>query len=127
LTQRFIEQANQEYETSIDCAPPDVMRKLVNYSWPGNVRELRNVVFRMCIEAEGPHLQVEDLPDALKGSTDIEPVGPPNMAGMTMADVEKLHIMNTLRMFGGNREKTAKALGIGARTLYRKLRDYGLR
>ena len=46
---------------------------------------------------------------------------------MTMADVEKLHIINTLRMFGGNREKTAKALGIGARTLYRKLRDYGLR
>ena len=49
------------------------------------------------------------------------------MAGMTMADVEKIHIMNTLRMFGGNREKTAKALGIGARTLYRKLHDFGLR
>ena len=59
--------------------------------------------------------------------TDIVLLGPPNLAGMSMADVEKLHIMNTLRMFGGNREKTAKALGIGARTLYRKLRDYGLR
>ena len=47
-------------------------------------------------------------------------------AGLSMADVEKLHIMNTLRMFGGNRERTAKALGIGARTLYRKLDKYGL-
>jgi two-component system response regulator HydG len=127
LVQRFIEQANREHETSIESAPSDVMRKLLNYNWPGNVRELRNVVFRMCIEAEGPQLDIDDLPDVMKGSTDIVLAGPPNMAGMTMADVEKLHIMNTLRMYGGNREKTAKALGIGARTLYRKLRDYGLR
>ena len=68
-----------------------------------------------------------DLPDTLRASTDIVPAGPSKLAGMGMADVEKLHIINTLRMFGGNREKTAKALGIGARTLYRKLRDYGLR
>jgi len=46
---------------------------------------------------------------------------------MKMTDVERLHIMNTLRMLGGNREKTAAALGIGARTLYRKLREYGLK
>ncbi len=127
LVQRFIEQADQEHETVIDGVSPEVMRKLLNYHWPGNVRELRNVISRMCIEAEGPTLQVSDLPDSLQSSTDIVPAGPPNLAGMTMADVEKLHIMNTLRMFGGNREKTAKALGIGARTLYRKLRDYGLR
>ena len=103
------------------------MRKLSNYDWPGNVRELRNVVLRMCLEAEGVTLTIADLPDSLQASTDIVPAGPPNLAGMSMADVERLHIMNTLRMFGGNREKTAKALGIGARTLYRKLREYGLR
>ena len=127
LVQRFIEQANKEQEVSIEGAAPDVMRKLVNYNWPGNVRELRNVVFRMCLEAEGPTLHTDDLPELLRSSTDIVPAGPPNMAGMTMADVEKIHIMNTLRMFGGNRDKTAKALGIGARTLYRKLHDFGLR
>ncbi len=143
LVQRFLDQANTEQDTSFAGVSPAVMRKLVNYDWPGNVRELRNVVFRMCLESEpralahpepralaranGPTLQVEDLPDSLRASTDIVPAGPPNLAGMSMADVEKLHIINTLRMFGGNREKTAKALGIGARTLYRKLRDYGLR
>ncbi|MHC5034838.1 MAG: sigma-54-dependent transcriptional regulator [Planctomycetota bacterium] len=127
LVERFVDQANHEHETEIEGAVPEVTRKLVNYNWPGNVRELRNVIFRMCLEAEGPRLQVDDLPDVLRTSTDIVPAGPPNLAGMTMADVERLHIMNTLRMFGGNREKTAKALGIGARTLYRKLRDYGLR
>jgi two-component system response regulator HydG len=127
LAQRFIEQANIENETSVDSISPAVMRKLVNYNWPGNVRELRNVIFRMCLEAEDSTLKVDDLPGSLQASTDIVPAGPPNLAGMSMADVERLHIMNTLRMFGGNREKTAKALGIGARTLYRKLRDYGLR
>ncbi len=127
LVHKFIEQANHEHQTSLTGASAEVMRKLVNYTWPGNVRELRNVIFRMSLEAEGPVLEVEDLPDNLRASTDIVLLGPPNLAGMSMADVEKLHIMNTLRMFGGNREKTAKALGIGARTLYRKLRDYGLR
>ena len=127
LAHRFIEQANKENGSRFEGLSPEVLRKLVNHHWPGNVRELRNVIFRMCLEAEGPILQVHDLPENLRASTDIVRLGPPNLAGMTMADVEKLHIMNTLRMFGGNREKTAKALGIGARTLYRKLRDFGLR
>ncbi len=127
LTQRFMEQASKEYGTTFESISPGAMRKLANYSWPGNVRELRNVIFRMCLESEGPTLSTTDLPDTLQASTDIVPAGPPNLAGMSMADVERLHIMNTLRMFGGNREKTAKALGIGARTLYRKLSDYGLR
>ena len=127
LMQRFIQQANRENESAFTGVAPEVMRKLVNYNWPGNVRELRNVIFRMCLEGEGSTLVFEDLPESLRASTDIVRMGPPNLAGMTMADVEKLHIMNSLRMFGGNRERTAKALGIGARTLYRKLRDYGLR
>jgi len=127
LVTRFIEQANRENDSNFEGVTPEVMRKLANHTWPGNVRELRNVVFQMCLEAEEPTLDVGDLPESLRASTDIVHAGPPNLAGMTMADVEKLHIMNTLRMFGGNREKTAKALGIGARTLYRKLRDYGLK
>ena len=103
------------------------MRKLTQYSWKGNVRELRHVIQPMWVETDKPLLGVEDLPDGVRGSTDIVPVGFPNLPGMSMADVEKLHIINTLKMFGGNREKTAKALKIGSRTLYRKLNDYGLR
>jgi len=127
LVHHFIRLWNQENNAQLEGITPEAVRKLVNHNWPGNVRELRNVVERMCIEAEEVTLGVPDLPDSLQASTDIVPVGPPNLAGMSMADVERLHIINTLRMFGGNREKTAKALGIGARTLYRKLHDYGLR
>ncbi|MCO6437684.1 MAG: sigma-54-dependent Fis family transcriptional regulator [Phycisphaerae bacterium] len=127
LVRRFIDDANREYATEVISIAPEVMRKLMNYQWPGNVRELRSVIYQMCLEAEGEELAVDDLPPTLRPATDIVHVGVPNMAGMSMADVERLHIMNTLRMYGGNREKTANALGIGARTLYRKLRDYGLR
>ncbi|HNQ21517.1 MAG TPA: sigma-54 dependent transcriptional regulator [Phycisphaerae bacterium] len=127
LAQRFIAEANRAHGLHVEGLTPEAVRKLVNHNWPGNVRELRNVIERMCVEAEHSKLEVADLPENLRGSTDLVPLGPPDLAGMTMADVEKLHIMNTLRLFGGNRERTAKALGIGARTLYRKLREYGLR
>jgi len=126
LVKRFLDQANRENGTHFEGITPAALRKLMNHNWPGNVRELRNVVFRMCLEGEGAMLDVDALPETMRASTDLVPVGPPNLAGMSMADVEKIHIMNTLRMFGGNRERTAKALGIGARTLYRKLKDYGL-
>ncbi len=127
LIQQFIQQSNKELGLSIEELAPETLRKMMNYTWPGNVRELKNVVHLMCLEAEGQVLGVDDLPPALQPCTDMVPTGPPNLAGMKMADVERLHIMNTLRMLGGNREKTAAALGIGARTLYRKLREYGLK
>lgn len=127
LVQHFIRLVNTENGSSFTGIAPDCMRRLVNHQWPGNVRELRNVIQRMCLESDGPVLTVDDLPPPLRTTTDIVPAGPPNLAGMSMADVERLHIMNTLRLCGGNREKTAKALGIGARTLYRKLQEYGLK
>lgn len=126
LVHHFIKKANQENETSVEGVAPEVMRKLTQYSWPGNVRELRNVVELMVLEAEKPTLEVSDLPETLRGTTDIVPVGLPSLAGLSMADVEKLHIMNTLKLAGGNREKAAKILRIGARTLYRKLKEYGI-
>ncbi len=127
LVQHFVDRCNAENDTEIEGVAPEAMRKLVQHTWKGNVRELRNVVERMCVEAEGDTVGPKDLPDHLQGSTEIVPTGLPSLAGRSMAEVERWHILNTLRMFGGNREKTAKALKIGARTLYRKLNDYGLR
>lgn len=126
LAQHFIQQANAELGTNFTGLTSEAMRRLVGQHWPGNVRELRNVIHRMCVEGEEPLLDVDDLPAPMRSTTDIVAAGPPNLAGLSMADVERIHILNTLRMFGGNREKTAKALGIGARTLYRKLHEYGM-
>ncbi|HEY3244801.1 MAG TPA: sigma-54 dependent transcriptional regulator [Phycisphaerae bacterium] len=126
LVRHFINLFNRENHTKIRGVTPDGLRKLTQHNWPGNVRELRNVVERMCVEAEGDELTVQDLPENLRAVTDIVPVGLPALAGMSMADVERLHILNTLKLCGGNRERTAKVLKIGARTLYRKLKDYGI-
>ncbi len=126
LIRHFVELANAEYGRSINGISPEALRKMTNHTWRGNVRELRNVIERLVIEADGDLLEVEDLPENISGSTDIVPVGLPSLTGLSMADVERIHILNTLKLTGGNREKAAAILKIGERTLYRKLKDYGI-
>ncbi len=126
LVDHFIRMGNEENGRSVIGVTAEALRKLTNQSWRGNVRELKYVVERMVIEADHDMLDVEDLPDSVRGSTDLVPVGLPSLAGLSMADVEKIHILNTLKLTGGNREKAASILKIGARTLYRKLKDYGI-
>ena len=105
---------------------PEAVRRLTGQQWSCNVRELRSVIDQMVVLAGKPVLDLEDLPESLRGSTEIVLAGGPSTAGLTMEQLEKIHIANTLKLTGGNRDKTAKMLGIGARTLYRKLREYGL-
>ena len=126
LVQHFIERACELHGKKVTSIAPEAVRRLTAQPWPGNVRELRSVVEQMVVLAEGESLDVEDLPDSIRATTDIVPVTPFSTAGLTMEQLEKLHIASTLKLTGGNREKTAKMLGIGARTLYRKLREYGL-
>jgi two-component system response regulator HydG len=126
LIQHFIKIAAESHGKQVDSISPEAVRKLTSPQWPGNVRELRSVIEQMVVLADGPELDVDDLPDYLHGTTDIVVSHGLSTAGLTMEQLEKLHIANTLQMAGGNREKTAKLLGIGARTLYRKLREYDL-
>ena len=76
-------------------------------------------------------LDADDLPPELMDSTD-EPSrptsnGPTHLVGRPLDEIERWAIEQTLKLTGGNREETARILGIGARTLYRKLKEYGLR
>lgn len=126
LVSNFIRQACDTHSKTVASISPEAIRRMTSQSWPGNVRELRSAIDQMVVLAEKPELDVEDLPDQIRGSTEIVLAGSPTTAGLTMEQLEKMHISNTLKLTGGNREKTAKMLGIGARTLYRKLREYGL-
>lgn len=126
LIHHFIDWANREYQREVTGITPEAVRKLTNHSWRGNVRELKHAIERMVVETEGDTLDVEDLPENVRDSTDIVPVAMPNMSGLSMADVERLHILGTLKLTGGNRERAAAILKIGARTLYRKLKEYGI-
>jgi two-component system response regulator HydG len=107
---------------------PEVRAALVRYEWPGNVRELRNAIENMVLLARGDVLTLDDVPDAVRagGPAARRAAGAHELAGRSLAEVERDLIAANLELSGGNREKTAKLLGIGERTLYRKLKEYGL-
>ncbi len=126
LIDHFLKEATKLHEKHVKTITPEAVRRLTGYSWPGNARELKSVINQMVVLGDGSELGVDDLPEHLRGSTDIVLAPGPSTAGLTMEQMEKIHIANTLKLTGGNREKTAKMLGIGARTLYRKLREYEL-
>jgi two-component system response regulator HydG len=105
--------------------------KLMAFDWPGNVRQLRNTIESMVVVDFDGVLDVDDLPTELAGSAPAAAVEPASgsfasLVGKPLVDIERLFIAETLRMTGGNREHAAQMLGIGERTLYRKIKEYGL-
>jgi two-component system response regulator AtoC len=97
---------------------PEVRRAIVDADWPGNVRELANALERAAILADGPELRVRDLGTLARPR--------PAAGGGSLSDVERDTIARTLAEVGGNRRQAAARLGIGLRTLYEKLKRYGL-
>ncbi|MBI2375505.1 MAG: sigma 54-interacting transcriptional regulator [Deltaproteobacteria bacterium] len=112
------------------CGPcslsSEVLDALQGYSWPGNIRELENALERAVILADGqPRIEVGDLPPELRGLVARRSAPPRPDEILTLAEVERRHILATLERCGENRKATAKALGIGENTLWRRLKGYG--
>jgi two-component system, NtrC family, response regulator HydG len=126
LIQHFIQLSNTEHDRHIEGITPEAIRLLVNQRWEGNVRQLKQVITQMVVLAPGPVLDSSDIPEEYRQSTEIIPVTSGFLAGHTLEELEKVAIQQTLKLTDGNREKAAKLLGIGARTLYRKLREYNI-
>jgi two-component system response regulator HydG len=103
------------------------MLRLVGYNWPGNVRELFNVVQRMAVMAGGESIAISHVPEEIRSSESEDASDVGSLAGIGLDKLEKEAIRQTLAMTGGNRENTANLLGIGERTLYRKLKEYGIK
>ncbi|MFQ5430583.1 MAG: sigma-54-dependent transcriptional regulator [Phycisphaerae bacterium] len=127
LIQHFLQKANKAGGKHVTRLTPETLRLLHNYRWPGNVRELENVIKQMVFLCDGDTLDVGDLPSTppINVTTDIVPVTPRNL-NVTLDELTKIAIQHALAQHRGNREKAAKQLGIGARTLYRKLKEYGI-
>ena len=107
---------------------PAVTKRFFAYDWPGNVRELRNFVDTMVVLDSDEVLDVDDLPPELADTEAATPdeavVGDMSLVGRPLAEIEKWAIQETLKLTRDNREEAAKVLGIGARTLYRRLDQY---
>ncbi len=109
----------------------EAMRKLVGLPWEGNVRELRNLVESLTVLSPEDEIRVEDLPEeyreeAIRTAPARHSEEPVARESLTMDEIERHAILEALEKTGGNRTRAADMLGIGLRTLQRKLKEYRL-
>jgi two-component system response regulator HydG len=124
LVHYFLQASAKKNNKNIEAVSPEVQQLLMSYSWPGNVRQLKSTVETMVVLATGEEIGMEVVPSEIRPVPDAAQMS--TLVGMTMEQAERELIRNTLKLTGGNREQAAKMLGIGERTLYRKIKEYGL-
>jgi len=119
LIEHFINKFNASFNLSKKGVSSNTLTFLLNYDYPGNIRELENAIEYAFIKGKGEFIKLEDLPPHLCT------INPQNHLEK-LEDVEKYHIREILKKHGGNKQKTAKALGITRKTLYEKIEKYEL-
>jgi two-component system response regulator HydG len=135
LIEHFVKQFARRHGKTVKGMSLAARVRLGSYDWPGNVRQLRNVIESMVVVDCDETLDVDDLPleldppavaAATPAAVDMQ-AGLAALVGRPLDEVERIFITETLKLTGGNREQAAEILGIGERTLYRKIKDYQLK
>ena len=124
LAEHFLARSAAKLGRSLSLAP-ETLERLLRYPWPGNVRELENAIERAAILARDASVAPADLPPHVSAGLQLGP-SPALPQQMTLAESERIHILQTLERFGRNHSGAAEALGIGRTTLWRKLKEYGI-
>jgi two-component system response regulator HydG len=128
LAQHFVDQFAGRSKKNVRGISEPVAEKLLAYAWPGNVRELRNVVERAVALTRHNKLTLDDLPEKIRdfrGSQVVIGGGDPAELA-PLEEVERRYILHVLQCVGDNRTLAARTLGLDRKTLYRKLRQYGV-
>ena len=125
LANHFLRKYNKKRKKNVKAISDQAMNALVEYDWPGNVRELENAIERAVVLSENEIVKPSDL--LYYGLN----VGMPPLSDtdevQRLVDVEREHIVKTLKIFNGHKGKTSKALGIDRKTLRLKLRRFGIK
>jgi transcriptional regulator with PAS, ATPase and Fis domain len=123
LCEHFLEKYRQRHQRNVKGIAASAYHVLIRHRWPGNVRELENVVERGVLVAKGGEITVNDLPDTLREdtSTAAEFVIPPHR---TLAEIEKMAILQTLQRTNWNKQEAAQILGLYRPTLYSKMKKH---
>ncbi|MBW2702018.1 MAG: sigma-54-dependent Fis family transcriptional regulator [Deltaproteobacteria bacterium] len=128
LAQHFIEVFAKKTNRNIEGLTSSAAKKLLSYFWPGNVRELQNCMERAVALTEYERIIVDDLPERIRNyrtSHVVEASSDPSKL-QAMHEVERRYILKVLDVVGGNKAHAARVLGFDRRTLYRKLKQYGM-
>jgi transcriptional regulator with PAS, ATPase and Fis domain len=117
LERYFIEKFSAEYNKHIAGLVRRAQTRLATYPWPGNIRELENVIGNGCMMADGSLIDIDDLPERLRGPLE-------DLTGegfLTLEELQRRHILRVLDGVGGNKARAAELLGIGRATIYQLL------
>jgi len=127
LVESFLRDFNREHARRVTGITRGALDRLAAYAWPGNVRELENVIEGMVVLARGRRaLDLSDMPEPLRATA----MAAPRLeltVGMTVEEAERQLIAATLRYTGHDKQRAAAMLGIGLRTLYRKIKQHDIR
>ena len=138
LFDHFLERINRDLGLSIRGITPEARQRMLDHPWGGNVRELENTLCRAAILCETQRIGLEDLPSRVRrGDSPAgarESADPPSEDSISLgeavrrstAELEKRMVLARLEDYDGNRTRTAKSLGISRKTLFNKMRQYGL-
>jgi DNA-binding NtrC family response regulator len=125
LCTHFVDKFNERYRKAIRGIAPPAYHLLIRNRWPGNVRELENAIERAVLVAKGMEIQPNDLPEPIRdeSSTNPEFAIPPHH---TLAEIEKMAILQTLQRTNWNKQEAAHILGLYRPTLYSKMRKHNI-
>jgi len=135
LTDHFLERFNRELGLGVKAIASDARRVLEIYEWPGNVRELENALCSAMIMCEGGEVRIGDLPPRVRGEVEsshstaartVTQLTLTEAVGEVTERIEKMMILSRLAEMNGSRTATAESLGISRKTLFNKMRQYGL-
>lgn len=124
LMSSFLEEFNREDKRTIEGFSPAARKAMYAYSWPGNIRQLRNTIESAVVTCRGKVIDTGDLPEQIVAENRAGEVS--IRLGVTLSEAEKTVIMSTLDFCEGNKTKASEMLGIGRKTLHRKLEEYNV-
>src|SRR5512138_3055269 len=126
LCEHFLEKFRLRYQKNVKAIAPAAYHVLIRNRWPGNVRELENAIERAVLVAKGSEITPNDLPESLREETSAptEFVFPPHW---TLAEIEKMAILQTLQRTNWNKQEAAAILGLYRPTLYSKMKKHEIR
>jgi DNA-binding NtrC family response regulator len=125
LVNHFLRRFNRRFRREVRGITPEALAALQAYDFPGNVRELENMVERAYAMGAREQITMGDLSILGRSSSTI-PATSSSKPVPTLGEVEKELILKALTVFKNDKETAARALGISRRTIYRRLKEYGM-